>query len=125
MRVASTPHSTRPLRPARPGPALLAQRPDLCLFALRPSRFRLTQPEWGERTRALGVNLQFASQMLGCTKPQLVQMGRKIGTEALFDVIDCFSSSKRELDAWAGFTETAYARLMVAASVMARGDDAA
>ena len=85
----------------------------------------LTQPEWGERTRALGVNLRFASQMLGCTKPQLVQMGRKIGTEALFNVIDCFISSKKELDAWAGFTETAYARLMVAASVMARGDDAA
>ena len=78
-----------------------------------------SQPAWGKRAGSIGINLRLAATMVNYTKPQLAEMGREIGNDSLFDLIDCLTHCEKDLKALAQLANVAGVRLLVVVSLLA------
>jgi hypothetical protein len=79
----------------------------------------LSEPQWGRTIDALAVDLRIAAKLLEKTKAALIESSRRLGEDALLELIDSLHATKELFKSYAALASAAEVRLLVAASILA------
>jgi hypothetical protein len=79
----------------------------------------LSGPRWRQTADTLGEDLRIAALFLEKTKAEVIEGSRKLGEDALLEVIDSLHQAKELFKSYAALAGAAEGRLLVAASGLA------